>query len=252
MRNEKKDFLGEEMQQIGYITHKGMVRSHNEDALFILPEHDIYVVADGVGGNAGGEVASRTCVYEITQYVYGNDLPEDADAKEVKEYLKACIDRVNSSILSKANEHEGMATTVVICCIRGGYAYIGHVGDSRAYIARGKNLIQITEDHTYVNALIKAGVITEEEALTHEKRHMITRALGAEETVKADFKQVELKKDDKILLCTDGLFGEVEDDVIKDIITEEGIAMAKASEKLVTAANAAGGGDNITVICLKI
>lgn len=242
------------MQQIGYITHKGMVRSHNEDALFILPEHNIYVVADGVGGNAGGEVASRTCVYEITQYVYGNDLPEDADAKTVKEYLKECISKVNAVILGKslAQNGSGMATTVVICCIRGGYAYIGHVGDSRAYIARGKKLIQITEDHTYVNALIKAGVISEEEALTHENRHMITRALGAEETVKADFKQVELRKDDIILLCTDGLFGEVDDDVIMNIITEEGIEMAKASERLVEEANAAGGRDNITAICLKI
>lgn len=242
------------MQQIGYITHKGMVRDHNEDALFILPEHNIYVVADGVGGNAGGEVASRTCVYEITQYVYNNDLPADADAKAVKEYLKECISRVNSSILAKslAGKSDGMATTVVICCIRGEYAYIGHVGDSRAYISRGKSFIQITEDHTYVNALIKAGVITEEEALSHEKRHMITRALGAEETVKADFKQVQICKDDIILLCTDGLFGEVEDDVIKNIITEDGIEMVKASERLVEEANKAGGGDNITVICLKI
>lgn len=243
------------MQQIGYRTHKGMVRTHNEDACFILPEKDIYIVCDGVGGNHDGEIASRTCVYEITQYVNRNDLPESATATEVRDYLKDCISKVNDIIFSKEKDKvtgQGMATTLVLCCIRGDCAYIGHVGDSRAYILRDKKMYQITEDHTYVNVLIKAGVISPEEALSHEKRHMITRAVGAEEEIKPDFKQVEIKKDDILLLCTDGLTGQIDDDEIVAMLTQDGITMAQASDMLVNAANDAGGYDNITAICLRV
>lgn len=243
------------MFQVGYRTHKGMVRSHNEDACFIMPEQNIYIVADGVGGNHGGEVASRTCVYEITQYAGRNELPEDADARTVRDYLKDCISSVNEVIYKKEQLKEdcqGMATTLVICCIRGKYAYIGNVGDSRAYILRDEKLVQITEDHTYVNVLIKAGVISEEEALNHEKRHMITRAIGAEEEVKPDFKQVEIMEGDILLLCTDGLTGEVDDRRITEILSEENITMAQATDRLVEEANDAGGKDNITAICLRV
>ncbi len=145
-----------------------------------------------------------------------------------------------------------MATTVVICCIRGNYAYICHVGDSRAYICRNRKLIQITEDHTYVNALVKAGVITEEEAMSHDERHKITRAVGAEEYVKADFKQVSIIKGDILLLCTDGLYGELSPDEIVDIISKEGSTMSLATSQLIEAANKSGGADNVTIVCLRI
>ena len=243
------------MLQIGYRTHKGVVRTHNEDACFILPEKDIYIVADGVGGRSAGEVASRTCVYEITQYVNRNSLPEYATAIMVRDYLKDCIDKVNDIIYSReleSEEGQGMATTLVLCCVRGNYAYIGHVGDSRAYILRNGKLIQITEDHTYVNALLQAGVISSEEARTHEKRHMITRAVGAEKDIKPDFKQVEIREGDIILLCTDGLTGEVDDERIAQILSEDGITMAQASDRLIKEANDVGGNDNVTAICLRV
>ena len=145
-----------------------------------------------------------------------------------------------------------MATTVVVCCIRGGYAYIAHVGDSRAYICRNGALTQITEDHTYVNALVKAGIITAEEAVSHEQRHMITRALGAEDAVSPDFKQVEIRENDIILLCTDGLFGEVEEPLITEILSSSRHTMSEMASLLVDEANKSGGADNITVICLRI
>ncbi len=243
------------MLQIGFKTHKGQVRSHNEDACFIIPEHNVYVVADGVGGNLGGEIASRTAVYEITQFVHANLLEENATPMQVKAYFTECLSKANDIIYKKADrtdENSGMATTVVVCCIRDGYAYIAHVGDSRAYICRNGTLTQITEDHTYVNALVKAGIISTEEAAEHEKRHMITRALGAEETVLPDFKQVKLKENDIILLCTDGLFGEVQEPLITEILSSDGLAMSEMALQLVDEANKSGGTDNITVICLKI
>lgn len=242
------------MLQIGFKTHKGQVRSHNEDACFIIPEHNIYVVADGVGGNFGGEIASRTAVYEITQFVHANPLADDASAAQVKQYFTECLSKVNHEIYCKADrrsENSGMATTVVLCCIRGGYAYIVHVGDSRAYICRNSSLTQITEDHTYVNALVKAGIITAEEAASHEQRHMITRALGAEEAVSPDFKQVEIRENDIILLCTDGLFGEIEEPLITEILSSDR-TMSEMAALLVDEANKSGGADNITVICLRI
>lgn len=243
------------MLQIGFKTHKGQVRSHNEDACFIIPEYSIFVVADGVGGNSGGEVASRTAVYEITQFVHGDPLAENASAAQIKSYFTECLSNVNDMIYRKADrssDNSGMATTVVVCCIRGGYAYIAHVGDSRAYICRNGALTQITEDHTYVNALVKAGIITAEEAADHEQRHMITRALGAEETVSPDFKQVEIRENDIILLCTDGLFGEVEEPLITEILSSSRHTMSEMASLLVDEANKSGGADNITVICLKI
>lgn len=243
------------MLQIGFKTHKGQVRSHNEDACFIIPEHNIYIVADGVGGNSGGEIASRTAVYEITQFVNKNNLPENASVSEIKEYLTECLSKVNSVIYEMADRqsvNSGMATTVVVCCIREKYAYIAHVGDSRAYICRAGGLTQITEDHTYVNALVKAGIITVEEAENHEKRHMITRALGAEQEVSPDFKQVEIKENDIILLCTDGLFGEISEPLISEILSNRQYTASDMSAVLVDEANKSGGSDNITVICLRI
>ena len=243
------------MLQIGFKTHKGQVRSHNEDACFIIPEHNIYVVADGVGGNFGGEIASRTAVYEITQFVHANPPAEEATASQIKAYFTECLSKVNDEIYKKAdrrNGNSGMATTVVVCCIRGGHAYIAHVGDSRAYICRNGALTQITEDHTYVNALVKAGIITAEEAVSHEQRHMITRALGAEEAVSPDFKQVKIRENDIILLCTDGLFGEVEEPLITEILSSSRHTMSEMASLLVDEANKSGGADNITVICLRI
>lgn len=243
------------MLQVGFRTNKGRVRTHNEDACFIIPEKNVYMVADGVGGNSGGEIASRTAIYEITQHIYDKVLSEEASAIEVRDYLADALERANNAIKNKSegiDERNSMATTIVLCCIRGKYAYFAHLGDSRAYIIRGSQMLQITQDHTYVNALVKAGMITEEEALTHEKRHMITRALGTEEAIRPDYEQVEIMADDRIILCTDGLFGEVSDQEIAKVAGDDSLSMGQVCERLVDMANQAGGEDNITVVCLRV
>ncbi len=144
-----------------------------------------------------------------------------------------------------------MATTLVLAYINRRRAYVVNIGDSRAYLMRDNQLTQITEDHTYVNTLLKTGAITEEDAKSHEKKHIITRALGGDSAVEPDIFEVKLIKDDILLLCTDGLHGEVADDNICEILSS-GNPMSEICNMLITKANRSGGNDNITVVCVKI
>lgn len=242
------------MVQIGFKSNAGVVRDNNEDACFVIPSHDVYVVADGVGGNNGGEIASRTAVRGVAEYVDTTPIGGCADAEAIRDYFIRCLELVNKEIYLtgvKHKENKGMATTIVIAYIRGNTAYIANVGDSRAYLFRDGILSQITEDHTYVNELLKSGVITMEEAQTHSKKNVITRAVGAEPSVRMDFFQTNLEKNDILMLCSDGLYGEVEEQRLIEILGEK-TTMSTACKHLVDEAIRCGGRDNITVICLKI
>ena len=148
-------------------------------------------------------------------------------------------------------KNKGMATTVVIAYVADNQLYIANVGDSRAYVLRDGELNQITEDHTYVNTLLKAGIISEEEAANHENKNMITRAVGADYTIEPDFFQVSIEAGDMILICTDGLYGEVEKSELISRLTEEE-SMTHICNELVEAANRNGGSDNITMVVLKV
>ena len=160
------------MNSIGFKSNKGIKRSNNEDACFIMPKEQVYMVADGVGGNNSGELASRTAVTSVADYIKEHpiDLVEQED--QLKSYFQECIAKANEDILMLGDKHEknkGMATTLIVCHIRDNKGYILNVGDSRAYVLRGEELFQITEDHSYVNSLVKLGVITEQEAQGHQK-----------------------------------------------------------------------------------
>ena len=162
--------------------------------------------------------------------------------------------KANKTIYQAAQlsqENAGMATTVVLLHLINGYAYIVNVGDSRAYICRDGRISQITEDHTYVNELVKEGSITKEQAEIHPQKNMITRALGGEEKILPDFYRLETMKNDIIILCTDGLSGELSAEEICGL-TAASNSMSALSKNLVQKANGNGGHDNITVICLKI
>lgn len=242
------------MIDIGYKTDRGQRRLLNEDACFVMPEQRVYMVADGVGGAAGGDMASKTAMYEITRYINGHKLIETATAEDIRDYFQDCLTVVNGIICETSRtrpELTGMATTVTICCIRQGKAVFISVGDSRGYVIRRGIMTQITEDHTYVNEMLKAGIITEEDQIFKENRHVITRALGADDDVEPDFKQVILREGDTILLCTDGLYNEIVDEDIVEVF-EEASSMREAALDLVNMANYQGGNDNITVVCLRI
>lgn len=242
------------MEQIGFKSNTGVIRDNNEDACFVIPSYDVYVVADGVGGNNAGEIASRTAVRGIAEYVAADPIEDCPDNQRVYEYFSRCLDLVNDEIYQlgiKHRENKGMATTVVIACIRMDTAYVVNVGDSRAYLFRDGTLSQITEDHTYVNELLRNGVITTEEAENHSQKNVITRALGAEPAVHADFFQTELEENDILMLCSDGLYGEVDEQKLIEILDGEG-TMSSTCSRLVDEAIRCGGRDNITVICLKV
>ena len=227
--------------EVGFKTDKGQRRSNNEDACFVMKKDRVFIVADGVGGNNSGEIASRTCVNGIAKYVETHSMEALSTAEDFKIL----------EMSQRFEKNKGMATTVVIAYVADNQLYIANVGDSRAYVLRDGELNQITEDHTYVNTLLKAGIISEEEAANHENKNMITRAVGADYTIEPDFFQVSIEAGDMILICTDGLYGEVEKSELISRLTEEE-SMTHICNELVEAANRNGGSDNITMVVLKV
>ena len=242
------------MTQLGFKSNTGVVREKNEDACFVIPSHDVYVVADGVGGNNAGEIASRTAVQGVAEYVTEVPIADCETDEEICSYFIDCIASINQQVYKLGHSHKenrGMATTIVLAYLRDGKAYIMNVGDSRAYLLRDNELQQLTEDHTYVNELVRSGVITKEEAETHSQRNVITRAIGAEPFVKTDFYRIPIEAGDILMLCSDGLYGEVEEQKLIEILKKDE-SMSQISNLLVDAAIEGGGRDNITVICLKV
>lgn len=240
--------------EVGFKSDKGLRRSNNEDACFILLSDNVYLVADGVGGGNAGEIASRTAVNEIAGYISNNPIEQATNKYAVVNYLQDCLDKTNEKIFNQAlkyEENKGMATTLAIVYAKDGRAYIANIGDSRVYLFRDGDLVQLTEDHTYINTLLKAGIISEEQAAVDERKNVITKALGADHTVEPDFFQVNIMKDDIFLICTDGLYDEVSSAEMIDIL-DENESMSDVCSKMIEKANNNGGHDNITVICLRV
>ena len=246
------------MLQIGFKCNRGVVRKNNEDACFVIPNQDVYIVADGVGGNNSGEIASSTAVESLADFVRDNNLGMCGSPDEIFGFFTEALDIANRRVFEMGREDSacrGMASTVVMSYINGGSAYLANVGDSRAYLFRNGRLKRITKDHTYVNELIDQGVITEKEAESHSQKNVITKAIGAESEVEPDFYKVGLARGDIMLLCTDGLYGEVGEDRMADMLrlaVSKDVKMNDLCGAFVDEAILAGGRDNITVICIRI
>lgn len=237
---------------VGFKTDKGKMRMNNEDAFFVMKNDGIFIIADGVGGTSSGEIASHTAVNEVAQYFEDKPLNVD-DEMGICTELLAAVKKANFRVYDTSQRYSanrGMATTMVIACVRGSDVYICNVGDSRAYIFDGVELTQISEDHTYVNELVKAGVISRAEAKNHTDKNMITKAIGAESDIDPDFFHTIINKGDALILCTDGLYGEVSDHEMEQVLLD-GEDMSEVCENLVKKANDNGGHDNITVICAR-
>lgn len=231
-------------------TNKGLMRENNEDNLIVeeFDKYSLYAVADGMGGHKAGEVASSIAIEKIRGYFVDKVGMEDFQPPSfIIESVKLSNDKIREESL-KNDEYCGMGTTVTMAVVdkQQSIIYIGNVGDSRAYLLRNDEIKQITTDHTYVHELLKDGRITAEEAKTHPKRNVITRALGSEEFVHADIFEIEFYKNDILLLCTDGLTTHVSDDEMLEIIKEYG--SSESVKKLIKLANDNGGTDNITII----
>ena len=228
--------------QVYQATDVGRLRPTNEDALAVLGENT-YLVADGMGGHAAGEIASHALVGALKRALRDEPFPWNEKA------LSEAIRMANECILDLAQEqpeYRGMGTTATVLHIHDGRAYWSHVGDSRLYLLRDGILQQLTRDHTYVEGLVEQGMITREEARAHPKRNLLTRAVGVSQKIEVDAGRLFPRPGDRFLLCTDGLTNMVEEERIPGLLQDA----ANPAETLVRAALEAGGRDNITAIVL--
>lgn len=243
-------------------TDVGRVRKHNEDAYLRDDELGLYVVADGLGGHAAGEVASEEAVHTIRAWVRRErprvvsllEDPYDSEQQANAEHiLRGAIQAATYFVHSMAEFDEtkaGMGTTTSVLMLIGRVAIIGQVGDSRIYLARDEQIAQITDDHTLIAAQIREGMITEEEARYAPHRNVITRAVGSHEYVEVDTRVVETVPGDRFLLCTDGLHGylESDDEALRFLM----LPSEQATTQLIELANSRGGKDNITSIVVEV
>jgi protein phosphatase len=264
--------------QIDYaaITHPGKVRKNNEDA-YVVSTMDgeeppingalkvrqakangiLAAVADGMGGAAAGEIASREGLAAVVVYLFGNwgVLPPEALSENLLVHvLKNAVEEASHAVLRYSDADKaarGMGSTLTAALIWGSSVYLAQVGDSRAYLLRQKKLVQLTTDQTLVNEMITSGTITQEQARVHPQRNMITQALGCPQPLVVALGKVALRRGDRLLLCSDGLHGEVADEHLAEILSE-GFSPRRTLELLLEAAMSRGARDNITALLLVL
>ena len=232
-----------EVGQSTVVTDTGRKRRHNEDSFVHRPP--LFAVADGMGGAQAGEVASQLAAAALKEAVDGNGA----------ERLVALIQEANRRVFQRANEDaaaSGMGTTITAALVENGVVWIGHVGDSRAYLVRDGKLQQLTDDNSLVGELQRTGKLSAEEAEVHPQRSVITRAVGTDPDVDVDTMPIEPRTGDVFLICSDGLTDMIDDETILDTIEEHRPDLDGAARALVSAANKRGGEDNITVIAFEI
>jgi serine/threonine protein phosphatase PrpC len=226
--------------RVGTASDIGRARERNEDAY--LASHPLYVVADGMGGHRGGREASRMAVDVLAEI--GEEAPQDRLTEQIRRANEAVFERS-----SRERALAGMGTTVTAVMAGDNELHLAHVGDSRAYLLRDGKLRRLTQDHTLVDRMVREGKISEAEAHTHPQRSILTRALGVDQDVQVDEVSMDVRGGDRLLLCTDGLTGMVEEEEVRDVL-QSSKDPQEAADRLVAAANAAGGLDNITVVVL--
>ncbi|MCR4694653.1 MAG: Stp1/IreP family PP2C-type Ser/Thr phosphatase [Pseudobutyrivibrio sp.] len=231
------------------LTDVGKKRLSNQDSLFVSdvqigPLPNLYIVADGMGGELAGDYASARCVEIVTA-----ELEKSTETQPIKA-LDQALQMANRLINEEANADSNktaMGTTIVAATIVDGHLIVANVGDSRLYVAGATKLTQITKDHSVVAELVRTGKLDEDDAKTDRRKNMITRAIGAEESLTVDYFDVVLKGSENILLCSDGLTNMVDDEAIYSILSTDEDVFDKA-KRLITLANNNGGKDNITVV----
>jgi len=239
----------------------GRKRSHNEDTFLLSEELNLFIVADGMGGHSGGELASRMSVQSIEEVIRSLTSDPEAtvisgvntDEAECGDQLRYAIEIASKKIYDRAKfdtSLKGMGTTTVAALFKDGKIHVANVGDSRAYMFRDKKMSQVTTDHSLVNEQIKAGLITKSDAKSHKLKNIITRSVGYTEEVDIDVHSFDVKMGDKFLLCTDGLTNMVDDKTIEKIVGDHPIK--DSCYKLVEKANENGGDDNVSVVLLVV
>jgi serine/threonine protein phosphatase PrpC len=249
-----------QVKSIG-LTHVGRQRQHNEDSFLAEDGAKLYLVADGMGGHAAGEIASRIAVDSISEFILHSKEDDgtwphayDEHYTRTTNRLMAALRMANTRVLEamrKDAKLRGMGTTVVACMAGDGKISVAHVGDSRAYMIRNGKISRITNDHSWVYEQVQAGMLTEAEAEKHPLRNVITRALGGALSVNPDASEIESRPGDVYLLCSDGLTGMVPEEEILKLVTANADDLETACQQLIDTANARGGLDNVTAILVK-
>jgi protein phosphatase len=242
------------------LTHVGRQRQHNEDTCLVHLETGLFLVADGMGGHAAGEIASRIAADSIAEFVAHTvqeegTWPHNYDDRYTRatNRLVAALKIANTRVLEAMRKDarlRGMGTTVVAALFDGSIASLAHVGDSRAYLVRDNQMSRLTNDHSWVFEQVAAGMLTEAEAERHPLRNVITRALGGALTVVPDASEIECRSGDRFLLCSDGLTGMVPEDEILRLVVEHD-DLEEACQSLIDFANERGGYDNITALLVR-
>lgn len=242
-------------------TDVGMKRDHNEDSYLLAPDLHLFVVADGMGGHAGGEMASGISVRTVDSHVRENKTlvaPDKEHEGEIQnspvaKLLSDSVRRACNSVYGKSQEVrelQGMGTTTTTILFHDRHAFIAHVGDSRCYLMRDGRILQLTDDHSLVNEQLKAGLITEAQARQSRFKNIITRSVGFDADVEVDMIAVEVKSGDAFMMCSDGLSNMVTDPEVNDVVHDN--FLHRAPEILIDLANQRGGDDNITVVLAYI
>lgn len=237
------------------MTDVGCRRDHNEDNFLINDQLQLYVVCDGMGGHAGGEVASAIAIHTIEESFSSLDWGAfDTTETDIlaQEQIRFAVLLAGRKIYEVAQDNptfKGMGTTCVAMFVYDNVAYLGHVGDSRCYLVRGETVEQVTEDHSWVNEQILKGKLTEEKAKNHPYKNIITRSLGFREAEEVDIIKVPIASGDQLLLCSDGLSNLVDGEEMKELLREH--SPQAAARQLINLACERGGDDNITVLILR-
>ncbi|HYC93781.1 MAG TPA: Stp1/IreP family PP2C-type Ser/Thr phosphatase [Thermoanaerobaculia bacterium] len=243
------------------LTHVGRQRQHNEDAFLVENDARLFLVADGMGGHAAGEIASRIAVDSISEFILHTKEDDgtwphayDEHFRRSTNRLMAALRMANTRVLEAMRKDarlRGMGTTVVAALADEQTVSVAHVGDSRAYLIREGQLSRITNDHSWVFEQVQAGMLTEAEAEKHPLRNVITRALGGALQVTPDASEIDARPGDVVLLCSDGLTGMVPESEILRIVTANDSDLEQACRQLIDAANERGGLDNVTAVLVR-
>lgn len=234
-----------------FLTDRGQIRNHNEDAggiYYNTANQFLAIIADGMGGHQAGDVASQLATSVMKEKWEAKDKCHTPE--ETEKWLQETIMEMNQSVYDHAEQNEacqGMGTTVVISVCTDDFVTIGHIGDSRCYLLNENGLNQITKDHSLVNELVRSGQISEEDAEHHPRKNVLLKALGTEEQAVADVQSISWEAGNKLLLCSDGLTNKLPDEELAVLLQSED-GLQDTGERLVTLANERGGEDNISLV----
>jgi protein phosphatase len=243
-------------------TDVGRRRKLNEDNILVDTETHLYSVCDGMGGHNAGEVASKMAIETLQSFIqkshrekeitwpYGLDVNLSFDGNRLKTALKLANKKVYKAADNR-EEYTGMGTTAVATLVSGAVLTVGSAGDSRCYQLRDGKLTQITKDDSWVSAAWAEGILNADEIERHPLKNVITKAVGAKDSIEIDVTEHQLKTGDVILLCSDGLHGMINDEEIQRLLTSNAASLQEAAAKLIDAANEAGGKDNVSVVLLR-